>query len=418
MTPDSTPGAPAFQPASDPARLPARVLMTADPVGGVWTYMLELVRGLLASGVDEIVVASLGGPVLASQRAAFARLGSRARLHEDHRKLEWMDDPWDDVAATGEWLLELERRHRPDLVHLNGYAHAALPWRAPALIAAHSCVYSWWRAVHRCEPPETWRRYRETVAHGLRAADLVVAPSHAMLAALLGHYGELPNVRVIPNGRSPLPSPRLPREHAILGVGRLWDEAKNLGALADIAPSLPWPVRLAGPMRSPDGAEIVRPGVELLGKLPESTLGAHLDRAAIFVSPARYEPFGFSVLEAAHAGCALVLGDIPGLRETWDGAALFVPPDDADALRAAIGEYISRPTLRRRLSGEARLRAARLTPGRMSAAYLAAYAGILCPATTVSMDRSPAPRSSTADSAPVRLHAPRSPLPALTPALA
>ncbi len=32
--------------------------------------------------------------------------------------------------------------------------------------------------------------------------------------------------------------------------------------------------------------------------------------------PARYEPFGLSVLEAALSGCALVLGDIPSLRES------------------------------------------------------------------------------------------------------
>ena len=39
---------------------------------------------------------------------------------------------------------------------------------------------------------------------------------------------------------------------------------------------------------------------------------------------ALYEPFGLAVLEAAQAGCALVLSDIPTFRELWDGAALFV----------------------------------------------------------------------------------------------
>ena len=34
--------------------------------------------------------------------------------------------------------------------------------------------------------------------------------------------------------------------------------------------------------------------------------------------PARYEPFGLSILEAALSGCALVLGDLPSLRELWD----------------------------------------------------------------------------------------------------
>ena len=34
-----------------------------------------------------------------------------------------------------------------------------------------------------------------------------------------------------------------------------------------------------------------------------------MQRAEVFVSPAVYEPFGLTVLEAAAAGCALVLAD-------------------------------------------------------------------------------------------------------------
>ena len=56
---------------------------------------------------------------------------------------------------------------------------------------------------------------------------------------------------------------------------------------------------------------------------PRSRAGSA--RCPIFVSAARYEPFGLAVLEAAQAGCALVLSDIPTFRELWDGAALFVP---------------------------------------------------------------------------------------------
>lgn len=389
MTPDtaSVLDAPAPASATPPSRhtafvpapaAPRRVLMTADPVGGIWTYMLVLARALIAAGV-EVVVASMGAPVSASQRVAFERLGPRATLHENHRRLEWMDNPWDDVAATGDWLLELERKHRPDLVHLNGYAHASLPWRAPVVVVAHACVYSWWRAVHHCYPPPIWHRYHESVARGLRAARLVVAPTRAMLSALVAQYGELPAARVIPNGRDPLPSPGLLRENVVLGVGRLWDEAKNLRALADVAPSLPypWTVRLAGAVRSPGGDLVNLPGVELLGQLPDHSLGAHFDRATIYALPARYEPFGLSVLEAALAGCALVLGDIPSLRENWDGAAIFVAPDDRVALRAAILDLINHPAIRGRLVAEAKKRAALLTPARMSAAYLDAYAHLV-----------------------------------------
>src|SRR3546814_15476866 len=65
-----------------------------------------------------------------------------------------------DITRAGDWLMTLARELRPDLIHLNGYAHAALPWRSPVVVVAHSCVLSWWRAVHGCEAPPEWRTYR------------------------------------------------------------------------------------------------------------------------------------------------------------------------------------------------------------------------------------------------------------------
>jgi glycosyltransferase involved in cell wall biosynthesis len=41
--------------------------------------------------------------------------------------------------------------------------------------------------------------------------------------------------------------------------------------------------------------------------------------------------------------CALVLSDIPTFRELWDGAAIFVSPDDAAALALAIDWLADNP---------------------------------------------------------------------------
>jgi glycosyltransferase involved in cell wall biosynthesis len=100
-------------------------------------------------------------------------------------------------------------------------------------------------------------------------------------------------------------------------------------------------------------------------------------RAAVYALPARYEPFGQSVLEAALAGCALVLGDIPSLRELWEGVALFVPPDDPGALRAALESLIRDPSLRARLATDARRRALACSPDRMARGYLRVYGRVL-----------------------------------------
>ena len=89
--------------------------------------------------------------------------------------------------------------------------------------------------------------------------------------------------------------------------------------------------------------------------------------------PARYEPFGLSILEAALSGCALVLGDIPSLRELWGDAALFVPPNDSAALRSALSGLIDDPDHRQAMASRARTRALKFDTASFAAAYLNTY---------------------------------------------
>jgi glycogen(starch) synthase len=297
-----------------------KVLMTADTVGGVFTYAQEL-----AAALDAEVVLATFGPRPGPQE------------HRDLR-LEWMDDPWDDVDEAERWLLELEEQERPDVVHLNGFAHGAAAFRAPKLVAGHSCVLSWWRGVKGVEAPPSWATYRERVGAGIRGADAVIAPTAWMLRELDDLYGPLPAIaRVIHNG-SASPAVSSPKEPFVLGAGRFWDEAKNLAALDEAATRLGAPVLLAGDT----GGRVPR-HARALGPLEPAALAALYARAAVFAAPARYEPFGLAILEAARAGCSLVLGDIPSLRELWEGAARFVDPGDPDDLCAALAEALDAP---------------------------------------------------------------------------
>jgi glycosyltransferase involved in cell wall biosynthesis len=345
------------------------VLVTADTVGGVWTYAVELARALAGQGVHA-TIAAIGrtGP---EQRDEARGLDVRERPF----KLEWMDDPWDDVRASGEWLVELCGEIRPDAIHLNGYAHASLPWPLPPLVAGHSSVFGWFAAVRRQVPPPAFDRYREEVRSGLRAAGLVVAPTSAMLAELRRFYGPLGDARVIPNARDPklfVPAPC--KERIVLAAGRLWDEAKNLRVLDAAAEHCEWPVFVAGDAQGPQGGEVRPAQAKLLGRLSRERLAHWMGRAAIYALPALYEPFGLSVLEAALSGCALVLGAIDSLREVWAGAAAFVDPRDPDAVAAALRRLAADPGARDRLGLLARERAVGLRPERMARQYLRAYA--------------------------------------------
>jgi glycosyltransferase involved in cell wall biosynthesis len=251
---------------------------------------------------------------------------------------------------------------QPDVVHLNGFAHGALPWRAPVVVAAHSDVVSWWWAVHGEPPPERYDRYRSAVEAGLRAADVVVAPTETVLADLERHYRLRAPRRVIPNGSSFVPA-AAEKEPFVLGLGRFWDEAKNVGALERVRAGCPWPVLVAG-------AGTAR------GSLDRDEVRTLLARAAVFCSPARYEPFGLGILEAARSRCALVLGDIPSLREVWRDAALFIPPADDDALAAALRLVARDEELRVELGERASRRASCFTVERMASAYADVYASV------------------------------------------
>jgi glycogen synthase len=338
-----------------------KVLMTADTVGGVWTYAVELTRAL--PGV-QFTLATMGRAATDDQRA---ELPLNVELVESEYKLEWQDDPWDDVDAAGRWLLDLEARVAPDVVHLNGYAHGVLPFHAPKLMVGHSCVLSWWRAVKGEEAPPSWDVYRVRVEQGLGGADLVAAPSAWMLAALDDHHRLTARRRLIYNGRRFTPATGHGHRASVFAAGRMWDEAKNLRAVTAAAPNIHWPVRIAG-----DGGGS-SDNVLHLGRLPHDELARAYGESAIYLFPALYEPFGLSVLEAALSGCALVLGDIPSLREIWRDAAVFVPPRDPQAIARVTNEVIANTPLRHELGQRAQKRAGEYTPKKMGAEYLAAY---------------------------------------------
>jgi glycosyltransferase involved in cell wall biosynthesis len=333
-----------------------KILMTADTVGGVWSYAVDLAGALEGAGV-ETHVATMGRLPDNAQRA------SVERLYASSYALEWEDDPWEDVDRAGAWLLELADEIEPDLVHLNGFAHGSLPWPAPVIVAAHSDVVSWWWAVHGEQPPQRYDRYRSAVEAGLRAAHAVVGPTRAVLHDLRRHYRFDRPRFVVPNSRAaqPLECPKVP---FVLGLGRFWDEAKNVEALERARAGSPWPIVVAG-----DGTS--------LGKLDAGDVSSLLARAAIFASPAHYEPFGLAILEAALAGCALVLADLPSLREVWGDAALFTPPGDDDSFVSALRRLERDDALRRELAQRARRRARRYAPERTRDGYLAVYQRVL-----------------------------------------
>ncbi|MEW4564574.1 glycosyltransferase family 4 protein [Bremerella sp. JC770] len=82
-----------------------------------------------------------------------------------------------------------------------------------------------------------------------------------------------------------------------------------------------------------------------------------MQQADILVHAAKQEPWGRVLLEAGACGLPIIATDVGGTREMYPAEeALLVPPDDPEALSAAIGKLCQSPNLRRTMGLHARKR--------------------------------------------------------------
>jgi glycogen(starch) synthase len=352
---------------------PCRIFMTADAAGGVWTYALDLARGLIAAG-HRVRIAVLGpdpSPAQWGQVKAIRNLD----VVTTGLPLDWTAAHEAELDRAAAELKRLALASQADLVHLNAPAHAGTgDWPLPVVAATHSCVATWWRALREepLPPDLAWRA--ERTGTGMARADAILAPSRSLARALRETYERDLRIDVVHNGReSPPGLPEGPKD-CILIAGRLWDRAKNVATVERAAGMMSTPVHAAGPLVAPHGERARLRNVAHLGNLSASELARWYRRTSIFVSLSRYEPFGLSVLEAAHAGAALVLSDIPTFRELWGGAARFVAPEDARGLARVLERLHSSPAERGALAISARQRALRYTLEQMLQGTLAVYA--------------------------------------------
>jgi len=359
-----------------PSRTSApHVLMSADAVGGVWPYSLDLAVGLVGRGLT--VTVAILGPAPSDARIAAAEAATGARIVVTGLPLDWTAGTPEAVLGAARALAAMAGEIGADLVHLHSPALAQADYPMPVAAVCHSCVATWWDAVETGSlPPDLAWRHDLTV-RGCRAADALLAPTgaHALATARVCGLAQPPVVVRNGRGLSGLP-PRALAPHAFT-AGRLWDRAKNAAALDRLAGRLSVPLRAAGAVEGPNGARVETRHLQWLGRLDETSIAAELAGRPVFVSLARYEPFGLAVLEAAAAGCALVLSDIPSFRELWDGVAAFVDPDDEGEAAEAVQGLLYDPARREAAGKAAALRAARYGVDAMTEGVLGVLGGLL-----------------------------------------
>jgi glycosyltransferase involved in cell wall biosynthesis len=349
-----------------------RVLMTVDAVGGVWRYAMDLATALKPNGV-EVIFAGLGPAPTQEKIAEANRIG---RLVWLDAPVDWMVQDEKAVADVPRLIADLAQGEKADLLHLNLPSQAAgMETNLPVVAVCHSCVVTWFATVSGSDVPQDWQWQRRLNQAGFARADAVIAPSRSHAAAMEAAYGEIPGLHIVYNASALAPSDE-PKRDVVLAAGRWWDEGKNGAVLDAAAAKTRWPVMAVGANSGPNGQYLPFNHADHYGELSHEELSGLMRQAAIVASPSLYEPFGLAALEAARAGAALVLSDIPTYREIWEDAALFADPHRPDAFADAFNRLADDLELRAALHLKARERSARFSLDAQAAATCAIYSGM------------------------------------------
>ena len=333
-------------------RRPRVLLYSATPRsdrGGVQRMLDDLMAALPAHGLDvrragpDESVASGGLHFTAATAATAAgrpRLGALP-------------------AAAGSLLrlCALLREVRPDVVNIHFVTGEAAYFLLLRRVFGYRVVLS----AHGGDLLRPTREIRRHLPWMLRSADRVTAVSRELERAASVAAGDLgERLRYIPNGVDTAfwhPSGEAPVAGRIAAAGRLLP-IKGFDLLVAAMGGLPGAtlqILGEGTERPALQAAIERAGlrgrIELLGHVPPERMRRAFREAELFAMPSRGEGMPLALLEALATGRPAVAAAVGAIPELLVGAAgRVVPPEDPEALRAALAEALSG---RAALSGEA-----------------------------------------------------------------
>lgn len=157
----------------------------------------------------------------------------------------------------------------------------------------------------------------------------------------------------------------------LLFVGTI-EPRKNVELLLNAYQGLPQPVLeefglvLAGPPGWAQSETMARlralpPGMRYLGYVAEPDLPGLFAGATAFVYPSLYEGFGFPVAQAMATGIPVITSNVSALPEISGDAARLIDPRSESALRDAMLEILTSPSLRLDLIARGRANASRFS---------------------------------------------------------
>jgi glycosyltransferase involved in cell wall biosynthesis len=326
----------------DPVELFINGRFLTQDLTGVQRYASEIVKAL----DDLLLAAGPGAPkcrLLAPKGADAAHLGLKSIEFATGGPLSghpW-EQTWLAAAASGGVLVNL--CNSGPVLHPRTLTviHDAVVYRMPQHFSAN------------------YRRLHQTLGRVLGRNSRIATVSHFSQGELGEVLGIDPaRIAVIPNGTDHIA--RVAPDDSVtarkgLQAGRYFlfvgspAPHKNLAAALKAFSGLSdkgMTFVVVGAAKSKvfgDGGLDVPDNVVFTGRLTDEEIAGLYRQAAAFIFPSFYEGFGIPPLEAMVHGCPVLASDIGSCREVCGDAALFFPPNDADALTNLMARIMAQP---------------------------------------------------------------------------
>ncbi len=352
--------------------------------------MLATLGGVRAAGFGVTVAAPPEGPLAEALRREEVEVVPFRTLDGRGRRI-----PRNRLRAD---LAEVIARRRPDLFHANSLSMGRLSGPVAADLGVPSLAHLRdvlrlgpgaladlnrhtrllavsratrdWHVAAGLDPAKTHvlyngvdlARFRPRPASGCLHRELGLPPG-TVLAATIGQISLRKGQDVLVQSAAMLAG-ALPQWHFLIVGERHSGKAESRRFEADLRAAAE-----SGPLAG---------RLHLLGTRDD--VDQLLNELALLIHPARQEPLGRVLLEAAASGAPIVATDVGGTREIFPPethSAMLVPAGGPESLAAAVREAASDDALRVRLAAAAHGRAAAFDIQRATAALLAHYHDLL-----------------------------------------
>jgi glycosyltransferase involved in cell wall biosynthesis len=263
----------------------------------------------------------------------------------------------------------LEGRRRDDVVHVDVFSGEAFLWAAAVVFLLRSFRKPYLLTLRGGSLPEFSARWSGAVRRVLAGARAVTVPSEFLRREMRAYRPDLfvlpnpLNLRAYPFRRRDRAEPKLIWLRAFHDTYNPTLAPRVLGLLRRDYPAAT--LTMIGPDRGDGTLAQARATVAELGladhvrfvdQIPKAEVGERLSRGDILLNTPNVDNTPVTVLEALACGLCVVSTDVGGMPDLIrnEDEGLLVPPDDPEAMAAAVRRVLEEPGLSARLSENGR----------------------------------------------------------------